>query len=48
VGEQLDRGTRLRMKQHETDLPRRVKPEIVRRDDTGPSPELAKRIWRRN
>lgn len=44
VGEQLDRGIRLYMKQHEKDLPPGVKLEIVRRDDTGPNPEVAKRL----
>jgi branched-chain amino acid transport system substrate-binding protein len=44
VGEQLDRGIRLYMKQHEKDLPPGVKLEIIRRDDTGPNPEVAKRL----
>jgi branched-chain amino acid transport system substrate-binding protein len=44
VGEQLDRGIRLYMKQHEKDLPPGVKLEIIRRDDTGPNPEIAKRM----
>jgi branched-chain amino acid transport system substrate-binding protein len=44
VGEQLDRGIRLYMKQHEKDLPPGVKLEIIRRDDTGPNPEVAKRM----
>jgi branched-chain amino acid transport system substrate-binding protein len=44
VGEQLDRGIRLYMKQHEKDLPAGVKLEIIRRDDTGPNPEVAKRM----
>ena len=44
VGEQLDRGIRLYMKQHEKDLPPGVKLEIIRRDDTGPNPDVAKRL----
>ena len=44
LGEQIDRGIRLYVKQHEKDLPPGVKLEIIRRDDTGPNPEVAKRI----
>ena len=44
VGEQMDRGIRLYVKQHEKDLPPGVKLEIIRRDDTGPNPEVAKRM----
>ncbi len=44
VGEQLDRGIRLYMKEHEKDLPPGVKLELIRRDDTGPNPEVAKRL----
>ena len=44
VGEQLDRGIRLYMQQHEKDLPPGVKLDIIRRDDTGPNPEVAKRM----
>ena len=44
VGEQLDRGIRLYMTQHEKDLPPGVKMEIIRRDDTGPNPDVAKRL----
>jgi branched-chain amino acid transport system substrate-binding protein len=44
VGEQLDRGIRLYMKEHENDLPPGVKLEIIRRDDTGPNPAVAKRL----
>ena len=42
VGEQLDRGIRLYMKLHAKDLPPGVKLEIIRRDDTGPNPEVSK------
>jgi branched-chain amino acid transport system substrate-binding protein len=44
LGEQMDRGIRLYVKQHEKDLPPGVKLEIIRRDDTGPNPEVAKRM----
>jgi branched-chain amino acid transport system substrate-binding protein len=44
VGEQMDRGIRLYMKEHEQDLPPGVKLELIRRDDTGPNPEVAKRL----
>jgi branched-chain amino acid transport system substrate-binding protein len=44
VGEQMDRGIRLYVKLHEKDLPPGVKLEIIRRDDTGPNPEIAKRM----
>ncbi len=44
VGEHLDRGIRLYMKEHEKDLPPGVKLELIRRDSTGPNPEVAKRL----
>lgn len=43
-GEQLDRGIRLYMAEHEKDLPPGVKLDIIRRDDTGPNPAVAKRV----
>jgi branched-chain amino acid transport system substrate-binding protein len=43
-GDQLERGIRLYMKLHEKDLPPGVKIELIRRDDTGPNPEVAKRL----
>ncbi len=43
-GEQMERGILLYMKQHEQDLPAGVKIELIRRDDTGPNPEVAKRL----
>jgi branched-chain amino acid transport system substrate-binding protein len=43
-GVQLDKGISLYVKEHERDLPKDVKIEIVRRDDTGPNPEVAKRL----
>jgi branched-chain amino acid transport system substrate-binding protein len=44
AGEQIDRGIRLYMKLHEKDLPPGVTIELIRRDDTGPNPEVAKRL----
>jgi branched-chain amino acid transport system substrate-binding protein len=43
-GFQIDRGISLFMKEHEKDLPAGVKVELIRRDDTGPNPEVAKRL----
>jgi branched-chain amino acid transport system substrate-binding protein len=43
-GEALERGIKLYMKLHEKDLPPGIKIELVRRDDTGPNPEVAKRL----
>jgi branched-chain amino acid transport system substrate-binding protein len=43
-GEQIERGISLYMKLHEADLPPGVKIELLRRDDTGPNPEVAKRL----
>lgn len=44
LGEQIDRGLSLYIKEHEKDLPPGVKIELLRRDDTGPNPEVAKRL----
>jgi branched-chain amino acid transport system substrate-binding protein len=43
-GEQMDRGIKLYMKLHEKDLPPGVHIELIRRDDTGPNPEVSKRL----
>jgi branched-chain amino acid transport system substrate-binding protein len=43
-GELIDRGIKLYMKEHEKDLPPGVKVELIRRDDTGPQPDVAKRL----
>ena len=43
-GEQMDRGIKLYTKLHAKDLPPGVTIELVRRDDTGPNPEVAKRL----
>jgi branched-chain amino acid transport system substrate-binding protein len=44
IGEQLDNAIKLYVKEHAKDLPAGVKLEIVRRDDTGPNPDVAKRL----
>ncbi len=43
-GFQIDKGIALFMKEHGKDLPPGVKVELIRRDDTGPNPEVAKRL----
>src|ERR1700693_4739754 len=44
TGEQMDKGLKLYVKEHEKDLPPGVKLELVYRDDTGPNPDVAKRL----
>jgi branched-chain amino acid transport system substrate-binding protein len=44
LGDQIDKGLSLYVKEHEKDLPSGVKVELIRRDDTGPNPETAKRL----
>jgi len=44
LGEYMERGMRLYMKQHEKDLPPGVKLEILVRDDTGPNPDKARQV----
>jgi len=43
-GDLIQRGIDLYMKEHEKDLPPGVKVELIKRDDTGPNPEVAKRL----
>ena len=43
-GDQLDKGLKLYMKLHGSELPPGVKLEIVTRDDTGPNGDIAKRV----
>ncbi|HUA52323.1 MAG TPA: ABC transporter substrate-binding protein [Candidatus Sulfotelmatobacter sp.] len=43
LGETIDRGIKLWMKEHGNDLPG-IKVDLIRRDDTGPNPEVAKRL----
>src|SRR6202012_2646704 len=44
AGDQMQHGIDLYMKLHEKDLPTGVSIELVKRDDTGPNPEVAKRL----
>jgi branched-chain amino acid transport system substrate-binding protein len=44
LGDQIDKGMSLYVKEHEKDLPPGTSVEILRRDDTGPNPETAKRL----
>ncbi len=44
LGDQIDKGFSLYIKEHTKDLPAGVKVELVKRDDTGPNPEVAKRL----
>jgi len=43
-GDQLDKGAKLYMKLNADKLPPGVKVELIVRDDTGPNPDVAKRI----
>jgi branched-chain amino acid transport system substrate-binding protein len=43
-GDLVERGIKLYMKEYEKSLPPGVKVELIRRDDTGPNPEVAKRL----
>ncbi|HTY68737.1 MAG TPA: ABC transporter substrate-binding protein, partial [Alphaproteobacteria bacterium] len=44
VGVLMDKALDLYLKEHGKDLPAGVKVEVLRRDDTGPNPEVAKRL----
>jgi branched-chain amino acid transport system substrate-binding protein len=44
TGDMMDKGIKLYVKEHQKDLPPGVSVELVVRDDTGPNPEVAKRI----
>ena len=43
-GTLIDRGIEMYVKEHTKDLPSGVKVELIKRDDTGPNPEVAKRL----
>ncbi|MGB7543271.1 MAG: ABC transporter substrate-binding protein [Burkholderiales bacterium] len=43
-GDQLDKGAKLYLKLHADKLPPGVKVELIVRDDTGPNPDVAKRL----
>jgi len=44
AGDQIDKGLSLYTKVHGKDLPAGVQVELIRRDDTGPNPDVAKRV----
>jgi branched-chain amino acid transport system substrate-binding protein len=44
AGDQMERGINLYMKLHQKDLPPGISIELIKRDDTGPNPEVAKRL----
>ncbi|HEV2546234.1 MAG TPA: ABC transporter substrate-binding protein [Stellaceae bacterium] len=44
LGENIDKGARLYQTLHEAELPAGIKLDIVRRDDTGANPDVAKRL----
>lgn len=44
IGDLMDKAVRLYQKQHDKDLPAGVKVEIIRRDDGGANPDVAKRL----
>ncbi len=44
LGDQIDKGLSLYLKEHGKELPSGVKLELVKRDDTGPNPDTAKRL----
>jgi branched-chain amino acid transport system substrate-binding protein len=44
LGDQIEKGLNLYVKLHEKELPAGVKLELIRRDDTGPNPDVAKRL----
>lgn len=44
LGEQIDRAVNLYVKLREKDLPSGIKVELIKRDDTGVNPDLAKRL----
>jgi branched-chain amino acid transport system substrate-binding protein len=44
AGDEIDKGLRLYIKEHERELPEGVKLDLVVRDDTGPNPEVGKRL----
>jgi branched-chain amino acid transport system substrate-binding protein len=43
-GDQIEKGLSLYVKEHQKDLPPGVNVELIRRDDTGPNPAVAKRL----
>lgn len=46
IGEAIDRGAELFLKLHRSDLPPGVELQLIKRDETGPSPDVAQRLAR--
>lgn len=46
IGEAIDRGAELYRRLHEQELPSGVELQILKRDETGPTPDVAKRLAR--
>ncbi|HSA88789.1 MAG TPA: ABC transporter substrate-binding protein [Burkholderiales bacterium] len=44
IGPYMERAVRLYIKQHQNELPKGVKVELITRDDTGPNPDKAKQL----
>ncbi|HEX6979266.1 MAG TPA: ABC transporter substrate-binding protein [Alphaproteobacteria bacterium] len=44
LGDQMDKAVQLYVKQHEKELPPGTKIELIRRDETGPKPDVVKRL----
>lgn len=46
IGESIDRAAELYVKLHQQDLPEGTRLELLKRDETGPTPDVAKRLAR--
>lgn len=46
IGEAIDRGAELYRTLHQADLPEGVELQLIKRDETGPTPDVAKRLAR--
>ena len=46
IGEAIDRGAELYRTLHRADLPEGVELQLIKRDETGPTPDVAKRLAR--
>ena len=46
IGEAIDRGAELYRTLHKADLPEGVELQLIKRDETGPTPDVAKRLAR--
>src|SRR5579863_5961922 len=44
AGDEMRKGLELYVRQHEKELPAGVRAQLVMRDDTGPLPDVAKRL----